>query len=231
MKKVLIAASVTGILLLGTVAWMTLTDEHPAAAQTTISDNVVEPPSTLGALSMIGDDTTVRALVDITLVALQGSGVLTPEAATRITAAIDDAALDLDTITVGDVKARIAELDWDSLLSTLTKDHHKGLTDHPAPSDGGNLPEKFHERFRERFHEQWHERRQQPEFSFDGFEVPEGFDLEQLIAMRDLFKELGLGDLDMGDLMDAFRNGAIDEFLGSETNAFADRWGAWLGGS
>lgn len=237
MKSYLIATSVIGILLLGTVAWVTLTGDDVATAQTTIGDDVVgtpsvvETPSTLGPLSMISDDTTIGSLVDTALFALQGFGVLPPDAAKHIKAAIDDSSFDLNTVTVGDTKARIAELDWDSIIATLTKEHHRGLTDHPAPSDGGSLHERFHEQFRERFHKKWFERGQQ-EFSFGDFEFPEGFDLGQLITMGDLFKELGLSelglsDLDLGDLMEAFRNGDFDEFLGSDTNDLAGRRGAW----
>lgn len=236
MKKILITASVAGVLLVGAIAFVSITSDDVATAQPAPSTD-----SPTDITDDISDDTTIGSLVDAALDRLLDLGVLTPEAIDQINGAIDEATVDLDDITVGDVKKLIAEIDWDAMMKNLQGEiegldlenldlENLDLQNLELP-DGWEMPEGFDEK--------WLDKDWLKNFSFDTFdfpddleqfmsdlELPDGFDVDQFNFDRDQFR-----DLDPETLMEAFKNGTIDELFDFDMDSLMDgfEWfGPWL---
>ena len=238
MKKILITASVLGVLLIGAIAFVSVTSDDVATAQSGSNGDVATAQSSSNTdyLADISDDTTIGSLVETALDKLQGLGVLTPEAIDQINSAVDEEDVDLNDMTVGDVKALIAGTDWNSIDWGSAKEHFAGEIDgldleNLELPDGWELPEGFDEKWLD---QDWFK-----DFSFDAFnlpedfnhddfvfELPDGFDLEQFSFGGELFK-----DLDPQDLMEAFENGTIGELFDFDIDGLMDRsewFGPWL---
>ena len=231
MKKILITASVAGVLLVGAIAFVSITSDDVATAQSAPNTN-----SPADISDDISDDTTIGSLVDSALDRLQDLGVLTPEAIDQINGAIDEATVDLEDMTVGDVKKLIAGFDWESMMNNFHGEidgldlENLDLENLELP-DGWELPEGFNT--------EWLDHEWFKDFSFDTFnfpddlkqfmsdlELPDGFDMDGFSFDGDLFK-----NVDPEDLMEAFKNGTIDELFGFDIEGLMDgsEWfGPWL---
>lgn len=223
MKKFLITASVAAVLLIGAVVFVSVTSDDVATAQTAPDGDVTttHPTSNADSLADISNDTTIGSLVDTALDRAQDLGVLTPEAIDQINSAIDEAAIDLNDMTVGDAKALIAgidwnSIDWDSIDWDSAKEHFAGeiegldLENLELP-EGWELPDGFDEK--------WLDQDWLKDFSFDTFEFPENFnhddfnfELPDELKNFD-FKNFSFDDFNLQDLEGLFGDGTSFGFL------------------
>ncbi|KAA3635455.1 MAG: hypothetical protein DWP92_10970 [Armatimonadetes bacterium] len=227
MKKFLITAAVAGVMLVGAIAFVSVTSDDVATAQ---------PAPAADSFPDISDDTTIGSLVDSALDRLQDLGVLTPEAVDKIVGAIDEANLDLDDMTVSDVKELIAGFDWDSIdWNSLEDRFHDEIKELDLENfelpEGWEMPEGFDEKW---FDQDWFK-----DFSFDTFEFPEDFNHDGFVfELPEDFnpEEFSFGgsffkDIDPQELMEAFENGTIDELFDFDLDGLTDgfEWfDSWL---
>ncbi len=241
MKNFLITASVAGVLLVGAIAFVSVTSDDVATAQPAPNTESITDIS-----NDISDDTTIGSLVDSALDKLQDAGVLTPEAINEINDAIDEATVDLDDMTVGDVKALIAEFDWDSMVEKF-KGEIEGLDLENLDLENLELPDGWE--IPEGFDEEWLNQDWFKDFSFDTFdfpddleqfmsdiELPDGFDLDSFDLNSVDLDGFSFGgdhfkDVDPEALMEAFKNGTLDELFDFDIDGLMDgfEWfGPWL---